>query len=221
MSQATLIIYYFQCLLQRKCQCFCFPRGNTFSFSCTEMFLLLITSDCSTINKCGENSVLLFGTIATDLLSLRIRTFVILPQSTTRGKNPTPKQKRIKEVKRQIFLNWRRLCGCPSRFAGTLGGFEIGLTQTLKPFEPLGPGSANSENCSLLSKASQPEQGPALTQFFTIYLPKCGLQWMVLLGGCCLAYPASRDTCLACGKLRKNGCGQIPVCLRNELQYNV
>lgn len=38
---------------------------------------------------------------------------------------------------------------------GPWGGFEIGLTQTLKPFEPLGPGSANSENCSLLSKARQ------------------------------------------------------------------
>lgn len=118
------------------------------------MFLLLITFDCSTINKCAENSVFLFGTIATDLLSPRIRTFVILPQSTTQGKSPTPEQKRIKEVER-FFLSGGGFVAALPDLQGPWGGFEIGLTQKLKPVEPLGPGSANSENCSLLSKARQ------------------------------------------------------------------
>lgn len=82
------------------------------------------------------------------------KNFCHLPPIYNTGKKPNPGTKKNKGG-RKIFLKWRRLCGCPSRFAGTLGGFEIGLTQNLKPFEPLGPGSANSENCSLLSKARQ------------------------------------------------------------------
>lgn len=71
-------------------------------------------------------------------------------------KKPNPRTKKNKGGRKiNFFLNRRRLCGCPSRFAGTLGGFEIGLIQTLKPSEALCPGPANSENCSLLSKARQ------------------------------------------------------------------
>lgn len=63
------------------------------------------------------------------------------------------------------------------------------------------PGSrplTNSENCALLCKTSEMEQGSGLTPFIKIYLLKCRLWWMFLLGGCCLAYPACTETCLDC-----------------------
>lgn len=57
------------------------------------MFLLLITFDFSTVSKCVENSVFLFGIIVSDLVSLKIRSFVILPQSTKKRKKPNPETK--------------------------------------------------------------------------------------------------------------------------------
>lgn len=134
------------------------------------MFLLLITFDCSTINKCAENSV---WNKCYRLTVTEKKNFCHPSLIHNTGEKTQPQNKK-KEEGRLIFLSWRRLCCCSSRFAGSLGGFEIGLTQTLNPFEVLCPGPANPENCSLLSKARQREQELVLTPFFAFYLPKCG-----------------------------------------------
>lgn len=116
---------------------------------------------------------------------------------------PNPETKKNKAGRKIDFLKLRRFCVCFARFAQLPSeAFKIVPTVgqlTLKLFlKPWVQAPANSENCTLLCETSEMEQGSGATPFFKIYLLKCRLWWMFLLGGCCLAYPASVETCLAC-----------------------
>lgn len=68
------------------------------------MSFLLITFDFNAVCKCGGNSGVLFGITVPDLQSLKIRSFVILPQSTTKEKTPNPETKENESDGRCIRL---------------------------------------------------------------------------------------------------------------------
>ena len=169
--------------------------------------MLLITFDFSTVSKCAESSVAQFGIIVADLLALKIRSFVILPQSTKKKReggegNPILKQKKNKADRKADFLNLRRfwvcspgLCSCPLRLSRRRCGWLAEHRNSSGSRGSGPPRVLRTGRCSVkpVKRSGALGRRRSLINDFL----KCGFWWMLLLRGGCRAFPASVENCPA------------------------